>query len=578
MINYKIVDKVVLYLIKEELVLSSIEDSLKKLKEKNIEKNKEHNDSIPPSLKDAIVNSEKFNEFIKNNEIKDMKTGKKANVKGFIIVNSILVVIVILTVLYFLNYEKERLIGEARIAQEQQANIPSNGRPYDPNNRTPINSDNTPKGTNNNVNNAVIADNNTEKEETIKKLPPFPHSGKLAEETLNVEKEKTPNDVATIRKDNKTLISPSTANDDIYNKKRNEKNTFHDFFGFQLTHPKMDNTTNNKNNKDVVNKDNIKNEIKKYTNQNNPLIAAQIAKENNKGVSNGNNLVTEPNNNKNMDSAEINKKIAEELEDKKKALSDSTIKSINEKFNLKDDNTNKPISINYGIKEFLYLTDQDNQFDKHSTLKLVLEKNKTYDKFSNKRLLSNSELTIYNKYIIYGNEAMERGAYDHAVEYFTKALEITKDDNLIGTAILMYLESKNPNFAFQTVVTNGLQNSRILTATIIDMVNSNYFLEASKVIEYAKTLDKSFNIYFAIGYYYNLQGKNNLALKYYNYSTELNPEFVIALYFKAKLLEKMDKKHRAEALDVYNQILNMKNIDKKIKNYAIARYKALNRN
>lgn len=575
--------------------MSSIDDTLKKLKVKHDDKQKEHNehDHIPESLKGAIVNSEKFNEFIKKSEIRDIKTGKKANVKGFILVNAVLVVIVILTVIYFLKNENERLIGEAKISTAQ-SNIPSNGRPYDPNYKGPINTptNNTvaneeTKSTNNIANSKNMVGPAENKEENNNKvLPPFPLGGKVS--TTEPKKDNTASKVDTTTNSNKQVvnqnINQNTGNADNTTYRSTEKNTFHGFFGIPLTN------FNDNNTKVETVKEDIGNNLveKKYTNQNNHLIAASISRGNNQNnnvnANTNKNVVNNKNNSQpinniiSKNNEPLDKNYHNDLGNKNNnmlPLDGNSVESINSKLNYKNNEIKKQ-NVTYGIKEFLYLTDQNKQFDKYSTLKYIIGKNKPVDKNKNTKLLSNSEIVLYNKYINYGNEAVTRGTYEYAIEYFTKAIEISKDDNLVGTIILMYLENKNPNYAFQTIVTNGLQNTRILTATIIDMVNNQYFLEATKVIEYAKTLDPSYDIYFATGYFYNMQNQYDLALKFYNYSIEANPEFPISIYFKARLLEKIDKKSRNDAIALYKQIMNMKNIDKKIKDAASSRYNALN--
>ena len=66
--------------------MSLITDTLNKMKK---EQGSEENDEkmmAPPALRNAVINTKKYQEFVKNAEIKDIN-GNKAPLKGFVTVS-----------------------------------------------------------------------------------------------------------------------------------------------------------------------------------------------------------------------------------------------------------------------------------------------------------------------------------------------------------------------------------------------------------------------------------------------------------------------------------------------------------
>ena len=120
--------------------MSLITDTLNKMKK---EQGSEENDDkmmAPPALRNAVVNTKKYQEFVKNAEIKDVN-GNKAPLKGFIVVSIILVAVIGAATAYFLNKEDDTLIKQAGIVSNNQqsaqpvnngSTIKSLGKPYNP--------------------------------------------------------------------------------------------------------------------------------------------------------------------------------------------------------------------------------------------------------------------------------------------------------------------------------------------------------------------------------------------------------------------------------------------------------------
>lgn len=110
--------------------MSLIADALNKLK-KEREELGDDRISAPPSLRNAIVNNEKYKEFVKRTEMRDSE-GKTPNIKGFIAVSIILVTIIIVTVYAFIKKENNSLVAQAGIVSQPAGagQVESLGKPY----------------------------------------------------------------------------------------------------------------------------------------------------------------------------------------------------------------------------------------------------------------------------------------------------------------------------------------------------------------------------------------------------------------------------------------------------------------
>lgn len=120
--------------------MSLITDTLNKMKK---EQGSEENDEkmmAPPALRNAVINTKKYQEFVKNAEIKDIN-GNKAPLKGFVTVSVVLFAVIVAALIYFLNKEDNTLIKHAGIVSNNQQsaqavnssnNVKSLGKPYNP--------------------------------------------------------------------------------------------------------------------------------------------------------------------------------------------------------------------------------------------------------------------------------------------------------------------------------------------------------------------------------------------------------------------------------------------------------------
>ena len=120
--------------------MSLITDTLNKMKKGQSSEENDDKMMAPPALRNAVIDTKKYQEFVKNAEIKDIN-GHKAPLKGFIIVSIILIAVIGAATIYFINKEDNTLMKQAGIISNNQqpaqnANngdtVQSLGKPYNP--------------------------------------------------------------------------------------------------------------------------------------------------------------------------------------------------------------------------------------------------------------------------------------------------------------------------------------------------------------------------------------------------------------------------------------------------------------
>ncbi len=187
--------------------------------------------------------------------------------------------------------------------------------------------------------------------------------------------------------------------------------------------------------------------------------------------------------------------------------------------------------------------------------------------------VSASTISLYNQYVTTGNKAKNEGQYERAIEYYTNALALNKNDVLSANIANMYLELKNPNMAFQVVVRNGMTDAKLISSLAVRMVNSKYFLESSKLLQYANTLEKSSYILFANGYYSQSQGQYDAAVQFYKDAMAVNPADVSSAYYAALCFEEQGK--NSDAVEMYKYIINNSSSPENMKKQASSKVKKL---
>lgn len=485
--------------------MSLITDTLNKMKK---EQGREENDDkmmAPPALRNAVVNTKKYKEFVKNAEIKDIN-GNKAPLKGFVIVSIILISVICIATIYFLNSENEELAKQAGIVSNSQpANVANNntgkslGKPYIPQEKSLSNSANNgtlkeTSGQNINKSENKQLLNVSQNRQVQSSMSAMPDSAKIS----NHKNENTPlnqGPVNLIPANQLFVITPTSSNNAV------------------------DNTS--------------KQEI--------------LKKED------------DAKNNKKAGFTEISP------EDAKKAY-EYTQKQV-------EVEQARALSNAKAIKENLASTQQQIPLNKGSvqdyTAKTEITEVKAIKTKEPAGTVSASTVSLYNQYVTTGNKAKNEGSYEKAIEYYTNALALNKNDVLAANIANMYLELKNPNMVFQVVVKNGMTDAKLISALIVRMVNSKYFLESNKLLQYANTLEKSSYTLFANGYYAQSQEQYEIAIKFYKDAIQVDPSDVRSAYYAALCFEEQGK--NSDAVEMYKYIVDNKATPENMKKQAVSR-------
>lgn len=534
--------------------MSLITDTLKKMKKED-NTNREKDDEVlaPPALRNAIVNTKKYKEFVKNAELRDIN-GNKAPLKGFVLFSILLIAIIGITAIVFLTKEDKEMVNKAGIvaqndvpasqsssavknttstASASQAPQQSLGRPYGSSEPMPQSEtvvaeqrENTANNMQNNAVSGSITQNTnqgsasvmasplqqtkpqheTQKQAPVKEISNTPaQAGKTPAKQDNANKAVPSNiippnqlfAIPVIPANNKTEEKPAEIKENtapITNTENNSKNK-----------QNSQNSSSINNKVEPVKQADIKADTgANKAGLNTNLYAGAVAVKSNPAAKDNASTVKE-----NMAESSV-------VDTKDSSVS---LSSINEVKTIK--NTDKPGTV------------------------------------------TASTISLYNQYISTGNKAKNEGAYDRAIEYYVNALALNKTDELSANIALMYIKLKNPNMAFQVSVTNGIKDTKLLSQLAIVMIQQKYFLEANKLIQYANTFQRSADVLLATGYLNQAQNKLDDALKYYNEALTIDVTNVNAAYYAGMCYEQQGKNEDAKKM--YEKIVNSLNADSKMK-------------
>ena len=541
--------------------MSLITDTLKKMKKED-NTNREKDDEVlaPPALRNAIVNTKKYKEFVKNAELRDIN-GNKAPLKGFVLFSILLIAIIGITAIVFLTKEDKEMVNKAGIvaqndvpalqsssavkntistASASQAPQQSLGRPYGssepmPQSETVVakQQENTANNMQNNAVSGSITQNTNQGSASVM-ASPLPQTKPQQETQKQAPVKEISNTPAQAGKTpakqdnaNKAIPSNIIPPNQLFaipvmpaNNKTEEKPAEIK----ENTAPITNTENNSKNKQNSQNSSSINNkvepvkqaDIKADTGANKAglntnLYAGAVAVKSNPAAKDNASTVKE-----NIPVVKENMAESSVVDTKDSSVS---LSSINEVKTIK--NTDKPGTV------------------------------------------TASTISLYNQYISTGNKAKNEGAYDRAIEYYVNALALNKTDELSANIALMYIKLKNPNMAFQVSVTNGIKDTKLLSQLAIVMIQQKYFLEANKLIQYANTFQRSADVLLATGYLNQAQNKLDDALKYYNEALTIDVTNVNAAYYAGMCYELQGKNEDAKKM--YEKIVNSLNADSKMK-------------
>lgn len=524
--------------------MSLITDTLNKMKKEQGSGENDDKMMAPPALRNAVVNTKKYQEFVKNAEIKDIN-GNKAPLKGFIVVSIILVAVIGAATVYFLNKEDDTLIKQAGIVSNSQQpaqtvnngnNVKSLGKPYNPN--------------------ATVGqqESNTQAAEAVNKPAPAQAQTQAQNKATDKPVNAQPLNSMQARQTQAQMSSMPSSRQDTATKKTGSKT--------ETKQGPVDIIPANQlfiitpqaapvNNQPVEQSaQNINSAPVKSDMQNNkPAVEKKDAVSKTQPVSS------------NVGAGDISQ---EEL----KKANEYTQKQVDEEKARAVKNA-QAIEENYAIQNKA----ASNISVKDYTDKTEIAEVKAIKTKDPKGTVSASTISLYNQYVTTGNKAKNEGSYERAIEYYTNALALNKNDVLSANIANMYLELKNPNMAFQVVVRNGMTDAKLISSLAVRMINSKYFLESNKLLQYANTLEKSSYILFANGYYSQSQEQYDAAVKYYKDAITANPADVSSAYYAALCFEEQGK--NSEAVEMYQYILSNSSSPENMKKQASARIKKL---
>lgn len=493
--------------------MSLITDTLNKMKKEQGSGENDDKMMAPPALRNAVVNTKKYQEFVKNAEIKDVN-GNKAPLKGFIVVSIILVAVIGVATVYFLNKEDDTLIKQAGIVSNSQQSA------------QPVNNGSTVKSLGKPYNSDAKVAQQAAPSDTASK--PAPAQTQAVEKSIQAVAKSVnvhPLNSMQARQTQSSMASMPGSSQDTATKKTGSKT--------DTKHGPVD----------II----PANQLFVITPQTAPVNHQPVEQPVNSNVGAGD-------------------------------ISQEELKKANE-YTQKQVEVEKARALkNAQAIQANYAEQSQNSSPNKSSVKDYTDKTEIAEVKAIKTkdpqgTVSASTISLYNQYVTTGNKAKNEGSYERAIEYYTNALALNKNDVLSANIANMYLELKNPNMAFQVVVRNGMTDAKLISALAVRMINSKYFLESNKLLQYANTLEKSSYILFANGYYSQSQQQYDAAVKFYKDAMTANPADVSSAYHAALCFEEQGK--NSEAIEMYKYIINNSASLENMKKQASARIKKL---
>lgn len=598
--------------------MSLITETLKKMKKENSPENNRDDEVLaPPALRNAIVNTKKYKEFVKSAELRDIN-GNKAPLKGFVLFSILLVTIIVVSAIVFLNKEDNSMIKQAGIVSQEgnsaaQANnnkaaatpIPSHGRPVGSSQEA---NNNINQSNMQNQNNAAAsintANQNNSRVDSVVQAQPMPQASSEEKSStvslspnINNQTQQIPQE--PVAKAAPTPIptpipapAPAPAPVKVDNKKEEKasgKTPSNIILPNQLfaipvvtQETKADeenvqvNTNTQENN--AVNSDN-KSVPVSINQQGSQLQMSAAVNESQKPVNNS--ITAKPLNNTPVNQAAsinstkeaVNKTIPAKVQDNSSETSATAAQQVTAPQTTAQQTTAQPVSVqnnsnNTAVNNKSTISRKDDLVTS-SEIKEV----KTIKNNGDAGSVSASTISLYNQYISTGNKAKNEGSYDRAIEYYVNALALKKTDELSANIALMYIKLKNPNMAFQVSVTNGIKDTKLLSQLAIVMVQQKYYLEANKILQYANTFQRSSDVIIATGYLNQSQNKLNDAISYYEEALAMDGTNVNAAYYAGMCYELLGK--NIEAKKMYEKVSVSDKASKQLKNQALKKISVL---
>ena len=581
--------------------MSLITETLKKMKKENSPENNRDDEVLaPPALRNAIVNTKKYKEFVKSAELRDIN-GNKAPLKGFVLFSILLVAIIVVSAIVFLNKEDNSMIKQAGIVSQEgnsaaQANnnkaaavpIPSHGRPVGSSQEA---NNNINQANMQNQNNAAAsintANQNNSRVDSVVQAQPMPQVSSEEKSStvslspnINNQTQQIPQEPVAKAA---PIPAPTPAPVKVDNKKEEKaagKTPSNIILPNQLfaipvvtQETKADeenvqvNTNTQENN--AVNSDNKSVPVSINQQGSQLQMSAAAVNEIQKPVNNS--ITAKPVNNTPVNQAAsinstkeaVNKAIPAKVQDNSPETSATAAQQVMAPQTTEQQTTAQPVSLQNNSNNAT--VNNKNTISRKDDLvtSSEIKEVKTIKNNGDVGSVSASTISLYNQYISTGNKAKNEGSYDRAIEYYVNALALKKTDELSANIALMYIKLKNPNMAFQVSVTNGIKDTKLLSQLAIVMVQQKYYLEANKILQYANTFQRSSDVIIATGYLNQSQNKLNDAISYYEEALAMDGTNVNAAYYAGMCYELLGK--NIEAKKMYEKIVNSSNADSKMK-------------
>ena len=175
--------------------------------------------------------------------------------------------------------------------------------------------------------------------------------------------------------------------------------------------------------------------------------------------------------------------------------------------------------------------------------------------------LENHNKSKFLSLVWMAEESYREGDYQKSIEYYEKAYSIEKNRDILSNLLILYIQAGNTDRVIRLLELE--KNPELTYSTTIEMIDRGMYREAEKIIYRFIPYDRNGNLYYALGYLYELQNRIEKAVNNYRKAYSMNPQDQYFAYAYGRILEMTGR--REEAKEIFSKLMLRDDLDREIK-------------
>jgi len=183
--------------------------------------------------------------------------------------------------------------------------------------------------------------------------------------------------------------------------------------------------------------------------------------------------------------------------------------------------------------------------------------------------LENPDRSKFLSLIWMAEKSYRKGNYQKSIEYYEKAYSIEKNRDVLSNLLILYIHTGNIDRVIKLLELE--KNPELTYSTTIEMIDREMYKEAEKIIYRFIPYDRTGNLYYALGYLYELQNKMEKAANNYRKAYSMNPQDQYFAYAYGRILEMTGESE--EANKIFSKLMLRDDLDREIKTSLLEYYR-----